>query len=301
MPQGTPEIDRTLALLSEADAVMIAASNGFDIADGYNQFACDEEFLRRFGDFHQAYGLSSMLQGLMAHWGSEEVRWAFLSRLIDYGYASYEPSAVMRALERITRDIPRFVVTCNCNGRFERAGFDPRAIFETEGSYARLRCSASCCDTDYDASPVARRILERAHGLAVDPDILPRCPHCGASLDVAVDDTGALATTWRYQEQLAGLRSFLERVRERRVLVLDLGVGQCNQAIKAPLMRHAGQAPGAAYVVLNRDEAVLPFGMGERAVALAGDLGQTLVALADGLADARARVGCGYLGVVGHE
>ena len=173
------------------------------------------------------------------------------------------------------------MVTCNCNGRFERAGFDPRAIFETEGSYARLRCSASCCDTDYDASPVARRILERAHGLAVDPDVLPRCPHCGAPLDVAVDDTGALATTWRYQEQLAGLRSFLERVRERRVLVLGLGVGQSNQAIKAPLMRYAEQAPGAAYVVLNRDEAVLPSGMGERAVAIAGDLGQTMAALAE--------------------
>ena len=96
-PMPTPEITRLAAMLRKADAVVIAASNGFDIADGYNQFACDETFLQRFGDFHAAYGLNSMLHGLAARWPSDEARWAFLARLISYGYAAYEPSEVMRA------------------------------------------------------------------------------------------------------------------------------------------------------------------------------------------------------------
>lgn len=71
------DINRVRDLLEQADAVVVAASNGFDIADGYNQFACDDDFLRMFGDLHCAYGLTSILQGLMARWSSIEDRWRF--------------------------------------------------------------------------------------------------------------------------------------------------------------------------------------------------------------------------------
>lgn len=74
------DINRVRDLLEQADAVVVAASNGFDIADGYNQFACDDDFLRMFGDLHCAYGLTSILQGLMARWSSIEDRWRFFGK-----------------------------------------------------------------------------------------------------------------------------------------------------------------------------------------------------------------------------
>ena len=60
--------------------------------------------------------------------------------------------------------------------------------------------------------------------------------------------------------------------------MLELGVGQANRAIKAPLMRFAESEPQASYIVLNRDEALLPCDLGDRAVSVRGDL-------ADGLSD----------------
>ena len=283
----TPEITRLAAMLRKADAVVIAASNGFDIADGYNQFACDETFLQRFGDFHAAYGLNSMLHGLAARWPSDEARWAFLARLISYGFVAYEPSEAMRALDELTAGKPRLVVTCNCNGRFERTGFSPIALLETEGSYARLRCADGCADEDYDALPYVERLFPAAEkSLVVPSELVPRCPRCGAPLAPAVDDTGRLASTGRFRAQQARFQAFLRMHGAQNLLVLELGVGQRNRAIKQPLMAFAAQAPHASYAVLNRDEAVLPNLPAVRTVAVAGNLGAALAELRELLAGA---------------
>ena len=254
-------------LLRSADAVVIAASNGFDIADGYNQFSCDVEFLRVFGDLHRANGLTSILQGLMARWPSQKLRWEFLSRLIAYGYRDYEPSPVMRVLDRLTSRVPRFVVTCNCNGRFERAGFSPDCLMETEGSYARLRCTGGCTEETFDALPYLG---------STEP---PRCPRCGAPLDVVVDDADQITRLEPFRSQAANLRAFLAEHEAERVCVLELGVGQRNRAIKAPLMAWAEAAPRASYVVVNREEPVLPSLPPGRVAAVRGDLSEVLLAL----------------------
>ena len=254
-------------LLRSADAVVIAASNGFDIADGYNQFSCDVEFLRVFGDLHRANGLTSILQGLMACWPSQKLRWEFLSRLIAYGYRDYEPSPVMRVLDRLTLRVPRFVVTCNCNGRFERADFSPDALLETEGSYARLRCTEGCTEETF-------AVLSYLG--STEP---PRCPRCGAPLDVAVDDAGKIAHLEPFRSQTANLHAFLAEHETARVCILELGVGQRNRAIKAPLMAWAEAAPRASYVVVNREEPVLPSLPPERAAAVCADLREVLLAL----------------------
>ena len=264
-------LERLLVEIEQADAIVIAVSNGFDIADGYNQFACDDEFLRVFGDLHRAYGLSNILQGLMARWPSAESRWEFLSRLIGYGYRDYTPSDVMRALDSLTSHAARFVVTCNCNGRFARAGFDPDALFETEGSYARLRCTASCSRTTYGA-------LEMIDTAASVP---PHCPRCAAPLDVAVDDSGHIVDLDPFAGQMVRFRRFLRDHASDRTLVLELGMGQANRAIKAPLMEWAERVPHASYVVVNREEAVLPTLADGRAFGIRDDLASTLIASAE--------------------
>lgn len=262
------EIGSAADMLSAADAVIVAASNGFDIADGYNQFSCDREFLRVFGDLHRACGITSIIQGLLIRWPDRGLRWKFISRLIAYGYRDYEPSPVMRALDQITTNAPRFVVTCNCNSHFERAGFSADTILETEGSYARLCCTAQCSKATYDALAY------------VDADEAPLCPRCGAPLDVAVDDIGRIARLEPFRSQAARLRAFLAQHVDERVCILELGVGQANRAIKAPFMSWAEQAQQASYIVVNREGAVLPALPLERKLALRGDLGEVLIDLA---------------------
>lgn len=46
--------------IDQADAVLIGASNGLSISEGFNLFADDRWFQENFGDFRAKYGIRSV-------------------------------------------------------------------------------------------------------------------------------------------------------------------------------------------------------------------------------------------------
>lgn len=118
--------------LSEADLVIIGASNGLDMAEGLNLFCADAHFREAYGDLAQADGIGCILQGLASPDANVRRRWA--ERFHQKEYLEYEPSPLMNALRRLTEHTDAFVITCNIDGHFARAGFDESRMLETEGS-----------------------------------------------------------------------------------------------------------------------------------------------------------------------
>lgn len=118
--------------LSEADLVIIGASNGFDMAEGLNLFSADAHFWEAYGDLAQADGIGCILQGLASPDASVQRRWA--ERFHQKEYLEYEPSPLMNGLRHLTKHADTFVITCNINGHFARAGFNENRVLETEGS-----------------------------------------------------------------------------------------------------------------------------------------------------------------------
>lgn len=118
--------------LAEADLVIIGASNGLDMAEGLNLFCADAHFREAYGDLAQADGIGCILQGLASPDASARRRWA--ERFHQKEYLEYEPSPLMNGLRRLTEHADTFVVTCNIDGHFTRAGFNENRILETEGS-----------------------------------------------------------------------------------------------------------------------------------------------------------------------
>lgn len=118
--------------IREADAILIGASNGLSISEGYNIFACNEMFLRDFGDFKERYGIESVLQGCFAQYeGREE----FLRRLVKLWTADYLPSPVMLHLHALVSAKPHFALTTNADQHLEAAGFAPERVFAMEGTF----------------------------------------------------------------------------------------------------------------------------------------------------------------------
>lgn len=118
--------------LSEADLVIIGASNGLDMAEGLNLFCADAHFREAYGDLAQADGIGCMLQGLASPDASVRSRW--VERFHQKEYVEYEPSPLMNGLRRLTEHADAFVITCNIDGHFVRAGFSENRVLETEGS-----------------------------------------------------------------------------------------------------------------------------------------------------------------------
>ena len=118
--------------LAEADLVIIGASNGLDMAEGLNLFCADAHFWETYGDLAQADGIGCILQGLASPDAGVRRRWA--ERFHQKEYLEYEPSPLMNTLRRLTEHADSFVITCNIDGHFARAGFDESRMLETEGS-----------------------------------------------------------------------------------------------------------------------------------------------------------------------
>ena len=75
-------------IIKEADGILIGASNGLSIAEGYNIFADDAWFQENMGDFREKYGLRCVLHGFSVPMKVEE-KWAFVSRLVKAKAISY--------------------------------------------------------------------------------------------------------------------------------------------------------------------------------------------------------------------
>ena len=189
-----------------------------------------------------------------------------------------------------------FVLTTNVDHCFQRAGFDKKRLFYTQGDYGLWQCSRPCHSRTYDNEEAVRQMLAaqgfRLTGRELEPPpggapdrsvpagLVPRCPVCGAPMvpnlradDTFVQDEGWYAAAGRYED-------FLRRHRAGRVLYWELGVGYNTPAIiKYPFWRLTAQNPHARYACVNRDSDACPPELGERAIPVQGDLGTVLRAL----------------------
>lgn len=118
--------------LAEADLIIIGASNGLDMAEGRNLFCADAHFREAYGDLAQADGIACILQGLTSPDANVRRRWA--DRFHQKEHVEYEPSPLMNGLRHLTEHADTFVITCNIDGHFARAGFNENHVLETEGS-----------------------------------------------------------------------------------------------------------------------------------------------------------------------
>ena len=91
--------------------------------------------------------------------------------------------------------------------------------------------------------------------------------------DTFVEDEGWRAAARRY-------RDFLNRVANKKVLFLELGVGfNTPGIIKYPFWGMAGKNKRAMYASINRGEAYAPSEIEERSIVIDADIAETIDAV----------------------
>ena len=128
-------IEKAYLTISQADAILIGASNGISIAEGYHIFANNKMFKEQFGDFEQKYGIKSVIEGCFFQYPNNELQQEFMNRLIKYWIKDYQPSKVMKDLFYLVNDKDYFIITSNADRHFELSNFDPNKIYEIEGNF----------------------------------------------------------------------------------------------------------------------------------------------------------------------
>lgn len=151
--------EQAIQAIRKADAILIGASNGLSIAEGYHIFANNDMFHRQFGDFQQKFGVRNVIEGCFFHYPDEADRQRFLERLVQYWVKDYQPTEVMKDLYTLVGHKDYFILTSNADTHLELSGFDPERVFEVEGTFEDMLTGRPIMDK----SKAIQSFLNRFH------------------------------------------------------------------------------------------------------------------------------------------
>ena len=291
-PRVSDDVARAAEAIAGCEALFIGAGAGLSASAGFDYSGA--RFEKYFADFERRFGFHDMYSGGFYAYDTLEEQWAFWSRYVWLNRYTNPPKGVYRALLKLARGKNYFVITSNVDHCFQKAKFDKKRLFYTQGDFGLFQCAVPCHDKTYDNEDTIRRMViaqgysigesnalippsEGKPKLRVPSSLIPRCPKCGKPMamnlrsdDTFVQDDGWDAAADRYD-------AFCKSHETGRVVYLELGVGYNTPGIiKYPFMQRTFKNPDALYVCVNSERQRIPEEIAERSVMIESDIGETI-------------------------
>ena len=272
------QIEQLKTALRDCDAVVVGAGAGLSTSAGF--VYTGERFEKNFSDFAEKYGFRDMYSGGFYPFATPEEHWAYWSRYIYINRYMDAPKPIYDDLLKLVTDKDYFVITTNVDHCFQKAGFEKKRLFYTQGDYGLFQCSEPCCQETFDNEAVVRKMVARQENMKIPSELLPVCPHCGKPMtmnlrsdDAFVEDEGWHRAAERYAD-------FLRTRKDQKTLFLELGVGYNTPVIiKYPFWQMTAKNPNATYACINREQAFAPEEIANRTIVVNDDIGKILRAI----------------------
>ena len=268
-------IEKLKEKIRTADAVVIGAGAGLSTAAGFTYNG--ERFEKYFSDFRKKYGFEDMYSGGFHPYQTPEEHWAYWSRYIYINRYMDAPKPVYDDLLKLVANKDYFVITTNVDHCFQKAGFDKKRLFYTQGDYGLFQCSEPCCQKTFDNKDIIFEMLKQQKDMKIPTELLPVCPHCGKPLtmnlrsdDKFVEDEGWHHAAERYE-------NFLRTRAGGKILFLELGVGYNTPVIiKYPFWQMTAKNPNATYACINKGQAICPQEIERQSICVNAGIGEVL-------------------------
>ena len=265
------EIDRLKKEIQTADCIIIGAGAGLSTAAGFTYSG--ERMKKYFADFVEKYGFKDMYSGGFYPFPTLEEQWAYWSRYIYINRYMDVDNGTYKRLFELVKDKDYFVLTTNVDHQFQKAGFDKKRLFYTQGDYGLWQCSEPCHQKTYDNEETVRAMFETQKDMRVPSELVPHCPVCGKpmSMNLRADDTFVEDEGWH--DAAERYNNFIRTRNGQHILFMELGVGMNTPVIiKIPFMKMTSQNPKAVYACLNYGEVFAPDEIAEQSILIDGDI-----------------------------
>ena len=274
------QMDRLPQALSAADAIVMGAGAGLSTAAGFTYAGA--RFSQNFSDFAAEYGFSDMYSGGFYPYSSPEEYWAYWSRYVFLNRYQDAPKPVYEDLRKLVQGRDYFVITTNVDHCFQKAGFDKKRLFYTQGDYGLFQCSEPCCQETFDNEAVVRAMVERQRDRKIPTELVPHCPHCGKPMTMNLRSDDRFAEDEGWHRAAEGYENFLRTRAGQKIVFFELGVGYNTPGIiKYPFWRMTAKNAGAVYACVNLTDTYAPDEIRERSICIKGDIGNILKQLGE--------------------
>lgn len=172
------------------------------------------------------------------------------------------------------------MLTTNVDHQFQRAGFDKKRLFYTQGDYELLQCSNVCHNKTYDNKDAVKHMVTDQKDMKIPAELIPKCPVCGNPMTVNlrcdnnfVQDEGWYNAANRYND-------FIRRYENLHILFLELGVGMNTPVIiKYPFWQMTPKNPRAVYACINKGQSFCPKEIENQSILINTDITDVLIKL----------------------
>lgn len=277
-PDYSAQIKNLQTTLSEADTVVIGAGAGLSTSAGF--VYTGERFEKYFSDFAAKYSIKDMYSGGFYPFATPEEHWAYWSRYICINRYMDAPKPVYDDLLKLVQDKDYFVITTNVDHCFQKAGFDKKRLFYTQGDYGLFQCSEPCCQETFDNEAMIREMVTRQEDMKVPTELLPICPHCGKPLTMNLRSDNKFVEDEGWHRAAERYENFLRTREGQKNLFLELGVGfNTPVIIKYPFWQMTAKNPNATYACINQGQAMCPQEIEQRSICLDADISAAIARL----------------------
>jgi len=292
--KGTVEenINKLKAEINNADAIVIGAGAGMSTAAGF--IYTGPRFEKYFLDFSEKYGFDDMYSGGFYPYPKQEIFWAYWARYIYINRYMNTPKDTYQKLYEMVKDKDYFVITTNVDHCFQKAGFDKKRLFYTQGDYGLFQSVNPDIRQTFDNEEWVMKALEaqgfvknvdgifevprdKAIKMEIPTDLIPKCPVDGSPVttNLRADDKFVEDDGWHKASE--AYSDFLRRHESLHVLYLELGVGSNTPVIiKYPFWQMTASNPKAVYACLNYGEAYCPIDIENQSICIDGDIDEIL-------------------------
>lgn len=240
-------------LINDADCILIGAGSGLSTASGINY--AGEDFKKEFKPFIEKYGFIDLYTSSFYDFASQEEYWAYWAKHIFFASVGREGTELYKKIYDLVKDKEYFVITTNVDDQFYKTGFDHNKIFRVQGSYALNQCCKACHDKLYDNKELVHKMIESIdNDLKVPKELVPACPICGEAMEPNLRKDGYFVQDYLWYKQNQDYEQFLNRKKDKKVLLLEFGVGfNTPGIIRFPFEQMTSQNKNWTLVRFNKD------------------------------------------------
>lgn len=272
------QIDRAAKNIRNTDCVIIGAGAGASTAAGIQYGG--KRFTDNFEEFIKKYGghyMTDMYTAGFYPYPSEEAKWGYWSKHALMN--RFDPPALplYTELYDIVKNKEYFVLTTNVDHQFYKAGFDEKRIFATQGDYGKIQCQKACHPKTYDAKDLFRKMDKARRDCLIPSELVPKCPVCGGNMAMNLRCDNYFVEDEAWHEAADRYAGFLEQNKDKKVVLLELGVGfNTPIIIRFPFEKMVRENSSYSLIRMNMDEAVVPESFGKRAIGIGGDMAKAI-------------------------
>ena len=278
--------------IENAEAIIIGAGAGLSTSAGLTYSG--ERFEKYFFDFSKKFGIGDMYSGGFYPFPNRETLWAWWARHIYFNRYIDPPKPVYRNLFSIIKDKEYFVITTNVDHQFQRAGFDKKRLFYTQGDYGLFQSVNPQNQKTYDNEEWVMKAIEvqgfkkneegifdipenREISMKIPTDMIPKCHDDGLDVKMNLRADSSFVEDEGWHRASKNYYNFLEKYKDKLILFLELGVGNNTPVIiKYPFWQMTMENKNSVYACINYKEAFCPEQIKDRSICIDGDIGEIL-------------------------